>query len=129
MDILQIIGLGLAGAVAALVLKEYKPVFAVCIGAITALLIFLSLLQYISYVFDTIHIIAARLSVDDSYIALIIRIIGIAYAARFGSAVCRDAGQNAIAQKIELAGKIIIVVTSIPVLTAVLNVLIGILPA
>ncbi len=129
MDILQIIGIGLSGAVTALVLKEYKPLFAVCIGMLTAMVIFASLLRYISYVFDAVHMIAARLSVNDSYITVLIRIIGIAYLSRFGSEICRDAGQNVIAQKIELAGKIMIVVTSMPILTAVLNLLVGILPS
>lgn len=129
MDILQIIGIGLSGAVTALVLKEYKPLFAVCIGMLTAMVIFASLLRYISYVFDVVHMIAARLSVNDSYITVLIRIIGIAYLSRFGSEICRDAGQNVIAQKIELAGKIMIVVTSMPILTAVLNLLVGILPS
>lgn len=129
MDILQIIGIGLSGAVTALVLKEYKPLFAVCVGMLTAMVIFASLLRYISYVFDAVHMIAARLSVNDSYITVLIRIIGIAYLSRFGSEICRDAGQNVIAQKIELAGKIMIVVTSMPILTAVLNLLVGILPS
>lgn len=129
MDILQIIGIGLSGAVTALVLKEYKPLFAVCIGMLTAMVISASLLRYISYVFDAVHMIAARLSVNDSYITVLIRIIGIAYLSRFGSEICRDAGQNVIAQKIELAGKIMIVVTSMPILTAVLNLLVGILPS
>lgn len=129
MDILQIIGIGLSGAVTAFVLKEYKPLFAVCIGMLTAMVIFASLLRYISYVFDAVHMIAARLSVNNSYITVLIRIIGIAYLSRFGSEICRDAGQNVIAQKIELAGKIMIVVTSMPILTAVLNLLVGILPS
>lgn len=126
---LRIIGIGLSGAVAALILKEYKPVFSVCIGCTTAMIIFLLLLGQINYIFDTVGTIAARLSLQTEYLKIIIRIIGIAYVARFGSEICRDAGQNAIAQKIEMAGKVMIVVTSIPVLTAVLNLLIGILPA
>jgi len=129
MIMMKILGIALAGTVAAIVLKEYKPVFALCAGCITAIIIFLLLLQQLGYVFDIIHQIASRLSLQSEYIELIIRIIGIAYLARFGSEMCRDAGQNAIAQKIELAGKITIVVTSIPILTSVLNLLIGILPA
>ncbi|MBQ4518871.1 MAG: stage III sporulation protein AD [Clostridia bacterium] len=129
MIMFKILGIALAGTVTAIVLKEYKPVFAVGIGCMTAIIIFIMLLEQISYVFDVIHLVASRLSLQDEYIEIIIRIIGIAYLARFGSEICRDAGQNAIAQKIELAGKIIIVVTSIPILTAVLNLLIGILPA
>ncbi|MGN1059045.1 MAG: stage III sporulation protein AD [Clostridia bacterium] len=129
MEMIKIIGIGLSGMVTALVLKEYKPVFAVCIGGLTAAIIFLLMLEQISYVFDVTGMIAARLDINTEYIAIIIRIIGIAYIARFGSELCRDAGQNAIAQKIELAGKIMIVATSVPILTAVLNLLIGVLPA
>ncbi len=129
MEMIKIIGIGLSGMVTALVLKEYKPVFAVCVGGLTAAVIFLLMLEQISYVFDVTGMIAARLAINTEYIAIIIRIIGIAYIARFGSELCRDAGQNAIAQKIELAGKIMIVATSVPILTAVLNLLIGVLPA
>lgn len=129
MTMIKILGIGLAGATTAIVLKEYKPAFSICVGCITAITIFILSLAQLGYVFDVIHQIAARLSLQTEYIEIIIRIIGIAYLARFGSELCRDAGQNAIAQKIELAGKITIVVTSIPILTAVLNLLIGILPA
>lgn len=129
MEMIKIIGIGLSGMVTALVLKEYKPVFAVCVGGLTAAVIFLLMLEQISYVFDVTGTIAARLAINTEYIAIIIRIIGIAYIARFGSELCRDAGQNAIAQKIDLAGKIIIVATSVPILTAILNLLIGVLPA
>lgn len=129
MIMFKVLGIALAGAVTAIIIKEYKPVFAISIGCITAIIIFIMLLEQISYVFDVVHVIASRLSFQDEYITIIIRIIGLAYLARFGSEICRDAGQNAIAQKIELAGKIAITVTSIPVLTAILNLLIGILPA
>ncbi len=128
MNMIQIIGIGLCGAVTALMLKEYRPVFSVCIGVITVIVIFSRLANEISYVFDVIHMIASRLSINTAHITTIIRIIGITYLTCFGSELCRDAGQNAIAQKIDLAGKITIVATSIPILTAVLNVLIGILP-
>lgn len=129
MDMIKIIGIGILGAVSALMLKEYKPVFSVCIGVLTAAVIFIQMLSQISHIFDVVSIISARLSINAEYIKIIIRIIGIAYIARFGSDICRDANQNAIAQKIELAGKIMIVVMSIPILTSVLNLLIGILPA
>ena len=128
MEIVKLIGIGLSGAVAALVIKEHKPALAFCIGCSTATIIFLCLLEKIRYVLDTVIMIAGRLSFDTAYISIIIRIIGIACITRFGSELCRDAGQNAIAQKLELAGRIMIVVTSMPILTAVLNLLIGVLP-
>ncbi len=128
MDMIKIFGIGLTGAVLALILKEYKPVFAVCTGCITALSIFIMLLPKIGYVLDIASMIAGRMAIEAEYIQIIIRIIGITYLAGFGSELCRDAGQNAIAKKIELAGKIMIIVASMPIFTAVLNLLVGLLP-
>ncbi len=129
MDMIKLIGIGVTGAVAAILLKEYKPVYAVCIAIITSTFIFLMTLSEINYVFAVIDTISQRLSLNSDYIRTIIRIIGFSYLSRFGSEICRDAGQNAIAQKIEFAGKVMIIATSIPILTSVLNLLIGILPA
>lgn len=129
MDIVKIIGLGIAGAVAALVLKEYKPAFALCVGGLTAVIISVLLLNQIGYVLDLVSMLSNYLAVDTAYIRTVLRIIGISYVTHFGSALCADAGQKLIAQNIELAGRVLIVVTSVPVLIAVLNLLIGILPA
>ncbi|MBE7041827.1 MAG: stage III sporulation protein AD [Ruminococcaceae bacterium] len=128
MDMIKLIGIGVTGAVSAILLKEYKPVYAICIAIITSALIFLMTLSEIKYVFSVIDTISQRLSLNSEYIRTIIRIIGFSYLSRFGSEICRDAGQNAIAQKIEFAGKVMIIATSIPILTSVLNLLIGILP-
>ncbi len=128
MNIMQIVGIGISGALISVILKEYKPVYAMCVGIVTAGVIFYFLLSEIYYIFQVVQTISDRLSIDSDYISIVIRLIGLAYVSRFGSDLCRDAGQNAIAQKIELAGKIMIVATSIPIITAVLNLLTGILP-
>ncbi len=125
---MKIIGVGVGGALISTLLKEYKPVYAALCSMATGAFIFFFLLSEISYVFDVIGTIASRLSLNADYLRTIIRIIGIAYLARFGSDISRDAGQNTIAQKIEQAGKVTIVSMSIPILTSVLNLLIGILP-
>ncbi len=45
-----------------------------------------------------------------------LKVTGIAYLAQFGMQLCIDAGQSSIASKIELAGKIMIMIISAPVL-------------
>ncbi len=128
MDIIKIVGTGLVGAVLALVLKEYKPALSVCVGLVTAVVMFGMALSELSYILDVVGVISNRLSIDASYIKVIIRMIGMAYVASLGSEICRDAGQNAVAQKIEMAGKIMIVASGVPILTSILNLLLGILP-
>ena len=121
MEIVKIIGVGIVGAMAALIVKEYKPSLAIPVSIITAVILFLMVLSQIGYVFGVINQIAAKLNINTEYILTIIRIIGVAYLSQFGSEVCRDAGQNAVAAKVELAGKVLIVVT-------LMNLLIGLLP-
>lgn len=128
MEMVKIIGVGLVGAVAALIVKEYKPQMAVPIGIATAVLLFFMILSQVGYVVDIITMTAARLNLNMEYMTAILRMIAVAYLSQFGAEICRDAGQNAIAAKIELAGKVLIVVLSIPVLLALMNLLIGLLP-
>jgi len=58
----------------------------------------------------------------------ILKIIGIAYIAEFGAEVCKDAGEGAIASKIELAGKVIIIVLAAPIITSLLDLIVEIMP-
>ncbi len=128
LSIIQVVGIGIVGALIAILLKEYKPIFSVSVGMITLTIILFSLLSEINYIIDAIHTISSQLNIKTDYINTIIKTIGISYLCRFGTEICKDSGQGAIAQYIEVAGKIIIVVISMPILTSVINVLIGILP-
>lgn len=127
MDIFKITAFAVCGAVLSLLIKEYKPSIAICIGIICALFLFFEVMSQINYIFTSALSIADNLSVNRQYIDTIIKITGVSCIARFGTEICRDAGQNAIAANLELAGKIIIVVLSLPLLISVINLILGIL--
>ena len=128
MEMMKIIGVGITGAVAAITVRQYKPEMAVPIGIATAAILFLMVLSQVGYVIDVIRMTADRLNLNPEYITAILKMIAVAYLAQIGAEICRDAGQNAIAAKIELAGKILIVVLSVPILLSLMNLLIGLLP-
>lgn len=128
MEMLKIIGVGITGAVAAITVRQYKPEMAVPIGIATAAILFLMVLSQVGYVIDVIRMTADRLNLNPEYITAILKMIAVAYLAQIGAEICRDAGQNAIAAKVELAGKILIVVLSVPILLSLMNLLIGLLP-
>ena len=125
MDIVKIIGIGLVGAVSSMVVKEYKPPLAAAIAIITAVILFACVISGLSYIIDVIEIISAHIGISGEYISVIMKMIGIAYLAEFGAQVCKDAGEGAVAKKIELAGKVIIVSMSLPVLIALMNLLVS----
>ncbi len=66
--------------------------------------------------------------VQTFYLETILKIIGIAYITELGANVTRDAGLNSIAGKIELAGKIFILLLAIPIISAVVEVILNFLP-
>lgn len=128
MEIIKIIGVAIVGAVSALILKEQKPQLAIVVGIATAVVLFLMVLSQVEYVLNVVTITATGLDINTEYIAAIFKMIGISYLSQFGSEICRDAGQNAIAAKVELAGKVMIVALSVPILIELMNLLVNLLP-
>ena len=60
-------------------------------------------------------------AIDSSYIAIVVKMVGITYAAEFAINICKDAGYSAIAGQIETFAKMSILVVSLPVFMAFLE--------
>ncbi len=111
-----------------MILKEQKPLFAFLLLVIFGVTILSFLVGKISMVIRMIERIAINADLNMVYLETILKIIGIAYIAEFGAQITKDAGQNAIASKIELAGKVLILVMAIPILTSLIKTVIGLIP-
>ena len=128
MEIIQIVGFGLVAAFLALVLKEQKANFAFLVTLMVGAGIFLFLIDKIGQVLTMLERIAINANVNMVYVETLLKIIGIAYIAEFGAQITRDAGQGAIASKIELGGKILILVMAIPILTVIIETVLTLIP-
>lgn len=128
MEIIQIVGLGLIATVLTLILKDQKPMFAFILAMFTGVMIFLFLIGKISEVIRVLERLATEGGINLIYLKTILKIIGIAYIAEFGAQITRDAGQGAIASKIELAGKILIMVMAIPIITVIIETVVNLIP-
>ena len=128
MEIVQIVGLGLIATIVIVLLKDINPHFSFLITVFTGVIIFLFLIGKISAVIDVLYRLANEANVNMIYLETILKIIGIAYIAEFGAQITKDAGQAAIASKIELAGKILIMVLAIPIIGAIIETIIKLLP-
>ncbi|MCG1022772.1 MULTISPECIES: stage III sporulation protein AD [Bacillaceae] len=129
MEILQIVGLGLIATFLALVVKEQKPTFAFMLVVFVGCAIFLFLVEQVFDVIRMLERIAINANVNLIYVETILKIVGIAYIAEFGAQITKDAGQGAIASKIELAGKILILAMAIPILTVIIETIINLIPS
>jgi stage III sporulation protein AD len=128
-EIIQVVGLGLIATFLILNIKEQKPMFAFLLATFVGVIIFIALADKIADVIRVIESLAEQAKVNTLFLGTILKIIGIAYIAEFGAQVTRDAGQNAIASKIELAGKILIMVMAIPIITLIIETVMQILPS
>ncbi|WP_276351958.1 stage III sporulation protein AD [Cohnella caldifontis] len=129
MDILQIVGVAFLATVLILVIREQKPMFAFLLAVFTGVGIFLALIGKIGGVVSVLDELAARSGIPSVYLKTMLKIIGIAYIAEFGAQIVRDAGLESIASKIEFAGKMLILVMAIPIISVVVETVLNLLPA
>jgi stage III sporulation protein AD len=112
----------------ALIVKEQKPNFAFLLVVFVGCTIFLFLVDQIYEIIHMLEKIAVNAKVNMMYVETILKIIGIAYIAEFGAQITKDAGQGAVASKIELGGKILILAMAIPILTVIIETIISMIP-
>ncbi|MCL2376043.1 MAG: stage III sporulation protein AD [Defluviitaleaceae bacterium] len=128
MDIFQIAAVGIIGMVLAMMLKRDTPLFAILVSLAVALLIFLLIVPQLAGLVSLIDIITTYLSSGQEYIMVVVRIIGIAYIAEFAAQICQDAGEGAIAAKVALAGKVLIMGVAAPVIISLVEQVVMIIP-
>ncbi len=125
---LQVTGVALIGAFLAMIIKEQKPSLAFLLVVFVGSSIFLFLIGKVMEIVQMIEKLAISSNVNMVYLATILKVIGIAYIAEFASQITKDAGQASIATKIELAGKVIIMAMAIPIVTAIIESVVQLLP-
>jgi stage III sporulation protein AD len=128
MNIIQVVAVGVLGAVLALTVKKQSPEIALMITVASTALIFFMVLPMLAEVMGVMRHVGALLDGGQAYIALAVKVIGVAYLAELGASMCLDAGESAIAAKIELAGRAVILVLAAPIILDVANVIISMMP-
>ncbi len=121
MEIFKVVSLGLIGMFIYMLFKDRRDVIAVLISLVTGTIIVIFVLDKIFSVFSFMQEISNKANIDTAYINIVFKIIGIAFVTSFGSEICKDAEASNIAHKIELSGKVMILVLAIPILMSLLE--------
>ena len=122
MDVFKIVGIGLTGAILSLSVKQYRQEFSVCIGIITAVILLFFIADGILNIFSVIEEIILKSGVKKEYLISVLKIIGVSFLSQFAAEICRDAGENSIAVKLEMAGKILILTFTLPIINSFLDI-------
>ncbi len=125
MEVFKVVGFGIVATVLIVVLKEEKKEMAIMLSIAAGVLLLVYIVSKVTPVVDMLNSMINNSGINKDFLVIILKITGIAYVVEFGKNICLDAGQSAIATKIEMAGKVIIVTLSLPLITSLVNVLTG----
>ena len=128
MEIIKIIGIAFIALIIIIMLKQYRPEYAVFISILTGVLILFLVMDKLTGIINLIQSIQDKYSINTQFIAILIKITGIAFLSEFAVSICKDSGEAAIASKIEIGSKIIIISMSIPIISNLLEIILKILP-
>ncbi|AHF09785.1 MULTISPECIES: stage III sporulation protein AD [Dehalobacter] len=121
MEIAQVIGLAIIVTVLGAVLKQIKPEIAIQLSILAGVTIFLLIMDKIRLVVDLLQKLADQADISSYYLFIVLKIVGVAYLAELGGQICRDAGENALATKVEIAAKVFVVILAIPIIAAIME--------
>ncbi|MBP3832075.1 MAG: stage III sporulation protein AD [Clostridia bacterium] len=126
-DIIKIIAVGLIAVIIVIIIKQYKPEFAIYVSIITGAIILYMIFGKLQGIINLLQNISSKAGVNSQFLSLLLKITGIAFLAEFAINICKDAGEGAIASKIEIGSKVIIVSMSIPIISSLLDVILKLL--
>ena len=125
---LKIIGLSFLTTISFLILKPSKPDLAMIVGLAGSVCVFLYIIDLVEQVFGLFDYIMQLTHLDSKLFTLLIKIVGVGYITEFSANLCLDSGNSSMASKILLAGKLVIFVMSIPIITTLLELIVGLMP-
>ncbi|MCX7951168.1 MAG: stage III sporulation protein AD [Clostridiales bacterium] len=128
MQIAQIVLMALVVATIVTLLKKEKQEVAIQVSILFGIVIFFMMLSKFTVVIQAMQQIALKANIDFTYVNIVFKIIAISYIASFGIEICKDIGESSLAAKIEFAGKIIILILAIPIIMAVMDMVIKLIP-
>ena len=98
------------------------------ISLLAGILIITLIIDKLTGIVSLIQSISDKANINSQFLSLLIKITGIAFLSEFAVSLCKDSGESAIASKIELGSKIIIISMSIPIISSLLEIILEILP-
>ena len=127
MEIFKIIALGILICVVIIIVKQIKPEFAVLVLIAGSIIMLCYLFNYFTNILGVFDKIISKTGMNTELFSIILKIVGIGYLIEFAANICSDSGNPAIADKIVLGGKLIILTVSMPIITNLLDIIVELL--
>lgn len=121
-DLLQVAVFCLIATVLAMMLRQYRPEYAVFVSLACSVVAVLYLLQGIAQVAERMEALLESTLLSPELVQVVMKCLGVCILTELAGQTCRDAGEQAIGAKVELAGKVTLVLVSLPLFERLLQV-------
>ncbi len=121
MNMVQIAGFAIVGCCLILTIRQWRPEFAMLLSAAIGVLLLLTCIPQIQEILGKIQDISSMSAMQEDVIAVIFKVIGIVYVTEFAASVCKDAKEEAMALKVQIAGKLVILSFALPLMVDILE--------
>lgn len=120
-EIVKVGIMGIVGVLLAVQFKGQKPEYGVYVGFALSILIFCYVLKQVGVVMGQLALIKNYLGGGESYLSVLLKVVGITYICEFSAGICKDGGFAAVADQIEILGKLSVMFAGLPILFAVIE--------
>lgn len=128
MDIIKIILIAFIAVVIILILKQSRPEFAIYASIVAGIIILSLIMKNLELTINLLKEFSNKININQQFFQILLKITGIAILTEFAVSVCKDAGESAVASKVDIGGKVIIISLSIPIIQALLQTVLKVLP-
>lgn len=127
MNIIAIAGISIIAAVLAVMLRRYHQEYSIIISIAAGIIILFQIFANIAPAITQINTLLSSAGLSSEYAVILFKSLGICFLAQFSADSCRDAGESALASKVEFAGKIAIVILSLPLFERIASTAVGLI--
>lgn len=117
----KLVGIAVTGTVVCVLMKKYAPAYAVFAEVCSVIIVAFLSYPYLCDMVDLIKEYSTDSGIDISFIRIIIKALGIATVTQFASDICKDNGSSALAGNIEFAGKLLMLVSAVPIIRSLIE--------
>ncbi len=127
MDIATLVGIGIISAVLCVIVRQYKPEMALGVSVACGIILLTGVVFMLLPSIEAIKNLSETAGLSGDFSAILLKALAICYITQLACDCCKDAGESAIASKIELGGKAALAAVSLPVFTELARMVTGLL--
>ncbi len=127
MNLMGLIAVAMLATTISVMIKKYTPEYSIFISLIAGVFILFMIFAELAPSIQKINGLISTSGISFEHAKILFKTLGVCFLVQFASDACTDAGESALASKIELAGKVMIITMALPLFEHVIKIVSGLL--